>query len=195
MFTSWRDYENDEWRDQGIIHTELIVVSSAGRTRKIGVSRGQGRLFCFKDFSDLAYCPSIFRAKTRLVSYCHCSSNWDGLMNSSILTVDIAAGQVHNQYWQTEWLDQFSAAIPEGAGDAENWSNGGLRLYLNNSEDQLLIHGDYDGKFEASILFRWAQTQWEFAKVIPGGYPNFNSKERSHFRGFTIGVSSLTRHR
>ena len=194
VFSDWLDYENDQCRDKGIIHTELKLVSSQGQKRNIQIPRGQGRFYCFRNFEpEISIYPSIFRAKRKLVTYCSCTCSWEGLLNSSILTVDIEKGMVLNQYWEKDWLETFIKSVPEAASDAGGWSNGSLQIYLNTSEDMLLIHSDYHEKHEASMIFKWARRRWELVDVVPGTFLQFSSQSSAALREVLIGPNSLTR--
>jgi hypothetical protein len=189
----WADYKDDCIQEKGIIHTEVLLKSSLEKTLAIQIPRDLQASFCFTDFSntpELGYYPSIFEARNRLVGYCHCTSNWDGLRYSSLLTIDIPSQSVHHQFWQEDWLNRMINGIPNTAPDVEMWSNGALQLYLDQSENQLLIHGDYQGEHAASLIFSWTSSGWNLAKVVPGPYPSSNSA----YSDFCIGPNSLRRH-
>jgi hypothetical protein len=189
---NWEEYSNDNIHEEGIVHTTLSLINSNGEVKKIEIPEKAGRFYCFRDFSDfpsLACYPSIFEARKRLVSYCHCSSNWDGLRNSSIVTVDIESELFINQYWQDSWVGLMRDKIPGILDDVEDWSNGGLQMYLDIDEEYLLIHGDHHGNHEASLLFKWGANGWDLVNIIHGAYP----KSDEAFRQFRIGVNSLTK--
>ena len=190
---NWSDYLNESVMDNGIVHTEAVLKGLSGKSRCIKIPCGVEASCAFRDFSnspELAYYPSIFRAQRKLVSYCHSTSNWDGILCSSLLTIDIECQSIHHQYWQPGWLDMMKDCIPHIGNDVEMWSNGSLQLYLDQAEDQLLIHGDYLGKHEASLMFNWTCSGWSLATVVPGPYPSSNGA----YADFCIGPNSLGRH-
>ena len=189
---NWEEYNSENLQSEGIVHTALTLVGSNQDSKAIKIPKGAGRFYCFADFSncpELAYYPSIFEAKKRIVCYCHCTSNWDGLLESSLITIDIDSELFFNQYWDKEWLDIMRKEIPNIGEDVDMWSNGGLQLYLDQEEKQLLIHGDYSGDYSASLLFKWDGNGWNLNSIIPGAFPISNSA----FRRFRIGQNSLTR--
>ncbi|GEM_PF-2876838 len=186
----WEQYTDDSI--EGIVHTELSLCSLDKDIKTIKIPKGEGRYYCFTDFCDypgLAAYPSIFEASKRIVCYCHCTSNWDGLLNSSIVTIDVDSEKFFNQYWEDKWLDRMRKEIPSIGEDVDMWSNGGFQLYLDMEETKLLIHGDYFGDHAASLIFEWDICRWDLLAIIPGPYP----KSDSNFDNFRIGANSLTR--
>ena len=193
---NWAQYDDINIYSSEIFHRSLTLRNINGNTKRIHIPKGKGRFECFRDFSqypDLSYYPSVFEANKRLICYCHGSDNWDGLLHSSIVTIDLDSGKFYNQYWFENWLEKMRQEIPGIEGDVDMWSNGGLQLYLDVEETKLLIHGDYSGEYPASLLFEWKGSRWELIDVIPGPYPSFSQKIGHKFRTFRIGNNSLTR--
>lgn len=182
----WEIYEETD----DVYHDQLKLKNQEGETKIIHIPKGVGRKYCFTDFStcNIGYYPTIFKAQKRIVSVCHCTSDWDGLGHTSILTIDIETGNVSNQYFYDDdwlWVKKLDKLI---SGEAENWSNGKLELYLDVSENYLLMNGDYLGKHEASMIFKWEACKWILDRIIPGPKPKFENT----LEGFKHGPNSLS---
>jgi len=173
----WTDYQKEEYLYQSIVHTSIDIVSSTGERKKIIIPNGSGRYWCFMDYSDspnLNIYPTIFQSTDKIVSLCHCSSNWDGLSNSSIITICASTGLFINQYFEDRWLKEMSNKYPGLADDIESWSNGSVILYLDELQEQLLIHSDYP--VESSLILKWNNSKWEFYDFIPETFQNVESR-------------------
>lgn len=172
----WSIYEKE---DRKVVHDHVAIKNNDEKCKTINVPHGMRLNWCFRDFgqlntytskkfppSNIGYFPTIFQAKTKIISYRHCSTNWDGLINSSIITVDINNNIIHNQSWDEKWIQELSKMMPDLEGNGMYWSNGGLQLYLDEEEKFLFIHSDDNGRNEASVILYWQNNNWKLHDII-----------------------------
>lgn len=176
---NYEDYED-------LRFNQINLINNLNQKMEIKVPENINKANVFCDLTVSATknnFPSIREGKSKLVSLSFCTRNWDGIMESSLLTVDIENKRMHNQYWSEAWVSELEKAFDIKDGTFYDWTNGALddEIRLNNKEDKLLLYSSISGQYYASIIFIWTEIGWEIDHILKGQIEEYKDQVEEFF--------------